>query len=622
MARDLSCPAGTKTAAATPRTSRVAVILLLVLAVCALVWMVPTAAAESASPAADGEKVVLRVGLLEDADNLNPFIGYQVTSYMIWHLNYDFLVGFDPEDLSPRPEIAESWTTSDDGKTWTFTIRQGMTWQDGEPVTASDVAFTFNYIVDNDLVNLATYTSGIVEAEAIDDYTVEIRTEAPKANILSMVVPILPEHIWSQVSGKAAAGSYQNEPPIIGSGPFKTVEWQKKRFIRLEANPDYWKDGPYIDELIFQIYTNADTMIADLESGTIDGAVDVPVAQFAGLASTEGLEAIEATSWKFTEMGLNCYDDPDSLGNPVLLDKQFRQALAWAVDRQDVVDVAFNGYAEPATSTLVPYNRFHWEPPAEQLYGFDPDESETMLEEAGYKDTDGDGFRETKEGEKLSLRLYITNDYPPNQTTGKLVAGWLEDIGIKTQMSVIDAGAMLDAQYNYVGDAYAPDYDLFIWYWTQDPDPYFNITVPTTAQIEGWNDTLWTDPEYDELAVVQAQELDEAARMEAIHRMQEIILDGSPYVLFTYPSQLEAYDTADWEGWTPVPNGIEGYTGSVLYPYTNIDTYVNVQPKVAAEEEEASSNTTLIIVIALAAIAVFVVVALVLRRRGGRALEE
>ena len=121
---------------------------------------------------------------------------------------------------------------------------------------------------------------------------------------------------------------------------------------------------------------------------------------------------------------------------------------------------------------------------------------------------------------------------------------------------------------------------------------------------------------------MQAQELDEAARMEAIHRMQEIILDGSPYVLFTYPSQLEAYDTGEWEGWTPVPNGIEGYTGSVLYPYTNIDTYVNVQPKAAAEEEEASSNTTLIIVIALAAVAVFVVVALVLRRRGGRALEE
>ena len=563
----------------------------------------------------------MRVGLLEDADNLNPFIGYQVTSYMIWHLNYDFLVGFDPKDLSPRPEIAESWTTSEDGKTWTFTIRQGMTWQDGEPVTAADVAFTFNYIVDNDLVNLATYTSGIVEAEAIDDYTVEIRTDAPKSNMLAMVVPILPEHIWSKVSGKAAAGTYQNPPPIIGSGPFQTVEWQKERFIRLEANPDYWKDGPYIDELVFQIYTNADTMVADLQAGNIDGVVDVPAAQFAGLQEEEGLEAIEATSWKFTELGLNCYDNPDSMGNPVLLDKQFRQALAWAVDRQDVVDVAFNGYAAPATSTLVPYNRFHWEPPAEALYSYDPEKSKSMLEEAGYKDTDGDGLRETKDGEKLSLRLFITNDYPPNQTTGKLVAGWLEDVGIKTEMSVIDAGAMLDAQYNYKGDTYAPDYDMFIWYWTQDPDPYFNITVPTTAQIEGWNDTLWTDPEYDELAVVQAQELDEAKRMEAVHRMQEIILDSSPYVLFTYPSQLEAYDVANWEGWTPVPNGIEGYTGSVLYPYTNIDTYVNAKPK-AATEAVASSNTTVIVVVVVAVLVAIGVVVLLLRGRRGRALEE
>ena len=103
MARDLCCPAGTKASATIRRTSRAAVVLLLLLAVGALVGMVPVAAAESPSPAADGEKVVLRVGLLEDADNLNPFIGYQVTSYMIWHLNYDFLVGFDPEDLSPAP---------------------------------------------------------------------------------------------------------------------------------------------------------------------------------------------------------------------------------------------------------------------------------------------------------------------------------------------------------------------------------------------------------------------------------------------------------------------------------------------------------------------------------------
>jgi peptide/nickel transport system substrate-binding protein len=604
------------------RPARFGAPLLLALALLLACLAAPAALADSPSPAAGGGTTTLRVGLLEDADSLNPFVGYQITSYMVWHLNYDFLVGFEPSDLSPRPEIAESWTTSEDGKTWTFKIRQGMTWQDGEPVTAHDVAFTFNYIVENDLVNLASYTSGIVEAEAIDDYTAEIRTDAPKSNMLSMVVPILPEHVWSKVSGEDAAGAFKNPTPIVGSGPFQTVEWEKGRYLRLEANKEYWKDGPYIDELIFQIYQNADTMVADFKAGTIDGVVDVPVAQFAGLQGSEGVEAIEATSWKFTELGLNCYDSPDSLGHPVLLDEQFRQALAWAVDRQRVVDVAFNGYATPATSTLVPYNRFHWEPPAEKLYGYDPDKASALLDAAGYVDGDGDGWRETKDGKDISLRLFVTNDYPPNQTTGKLVSGWLADIGIKAEMSVIDAGAMLDAQYNYKGDTYAPDYDMFIWYWTQDPDPYFNITVPTTGQIEGWNDTLWTDPEYDRLGVVQAQELDEAARMEAIHRMQEIILEGAPYVLFTYPSQLEAFDVAKWEGWKPVPNGIEGYTGSALYPYTNIDNYVEVRPKTTTVAAEESSNTAFIVGIVLAVAIAGVIALLVLRRGRGRTIEE
>ena len=130
------------------------------------------ATSPSASPGTGA--TVMRVGLLEDADNLNPFIMQQVTSYMVMHLNYDFLVGFDPKQLTPRPEIATSWSISPDQKTWTFHIRHGMTWQDGQPVTARDVAFTFNYIVKNKLNNVAVYTYGITGAKAVDDYTASL----------------------------------------------------------------------------------------------------------------------------------------------------------------------------------------------------------------------------------------------------------------------------------------------------------------------------------------------------------------------------------------------------------------------------------------------------------------
>jgi len=159
-------------------------------------------AAASSSPAPE-EKVTLHIGMVQEPDNLNPFIGIQGTDYMLWHMNYDFLVGFDAETLEPRPELATEWDVSEDGLVWTFTIRDDATWHDGEPVTASDVAFTFNYINENELLNLAAYTDGITKAEAVDDTHVLITTSQPKANILKMVVPILPEHIWSKVDGKA-----------------------------------------------------------------------------------------------------------------------------------------------------------------------------------------------------------------------------------------------------------------------------------------------------------------------------------------------------------------------------------------------------------------------------------
>ena len=130
-------------------------------------------------------------GTTFDADNLNPFVGYSGTAYEIFHLNYDFLVGYDT-DLSPRPELATSWETSPDGKVWTFHLRQGVTWQDGEPFTAADVVFTYTYIIKNDLTAFTSYTNSIEKVVALDDFTVKMTCSAPKANMLRLWIPILP----------------------------------------------------------------------------------------------------------------------------------------------------------------------------------------------------------------------------------------------------------------------------------------------------------------------------------------------------------------------------------------------------------------------------------------------
>ena len=594
---------------------------LLVVVVAGLVVAGVASAASSPSPstAGTGDTTTLHVGWLQEPDNLNPFIGIQGTDYMLWHMNYDFLVGFDPKTLEPRPELATKWEVSPDGLVWTFTIRSGSTWQDGVPVTARDVAFTFNYINKNQLLNLATYTSGITKAVAVDDTTVQIYTKVPKANMLRMIVPILPEHIWSKVSGKAATTSYQNKPPIVGSGPFQIVEWQKGKFVRLVANKNYWGGAPKVDEVIFQVYTNADTMSQDLRLGTIDGAVDVPLAQFKPLGTTTGIVANNATSWSFIELAMNSYDSPNSKGNPVLKDPVFRQAVNWAVDRQKVVDVAYQGYATLGSSLVVPYSKYHWEPPADTAFTYNAAKANALLEAAGYKDVNGDGYRETKDGKKLTLRFYATTDSAPNQTAGKFIVGWLKDVGIKLDFQVIDAGTLINYQYTYTGNTYTPDWDMFIWYWVEDVDPNFIVDIYTPQQIEGWNDCLWTNPEYTKLNAQQAQTIDEQARIPIIQRMQEIFYQGSAYAILAYPYQLEAYNTADWQGWVHVPGDAPGgQQGAVLYSYNNIDTYRFVEPVTGAVSASSSGNTTLIIAVVAGALIVVVAVILLLRRRSAR----
>ena len=566
--------------------------LLLLLVVAAVVGVARAGASSSPAPAA---KVSLHIGWVQEPDNLNPFIGIQGTDYMLWHMNYDFLVGFDAKTLEPRPELATKWEVSPDGKMWTFTIRGDSKWQDGVPVTARDVAFTFNYINDNKLLNLATYTSGITKAVAVDDTHVQIYTAKPKANMLRMIVPILPEHIWSKISGKAATTSYQNKPPIVGDGPFQIVEWQKGKFIRLAANPTYWGGKPKVDEVVLELYTNPDTMAQDLKLGTIDGAVDIPPAQFKPLSSEPGLATSQSTSWSFIELAMNSYDSPDSKGNPVLKDQQFRTAVNWAVDRQKVVDVAYQKYGTLGSTLVVPYSKYHWEPPTDQAFAYDPAKARQILDAAGYKDVNGDGYRETKDGKKLVLRFYATTDSTQNQTAGKLIVGWLKDVGIKLDYQVIDSGALINYQYEYTGSKYTPDWDMFIWYWVEDVDPNFIMDIYTPQQIEGWNDCLWTDPAYTALDAQQATTIDEAKRIPIVQQMQQLFYQGAAYSILAYPYQLEAYNTDKWQGWVHVPgNAPGGQQGAVIYNYNNIDTYRFVEQKTAttAPKKQPTVNWT------------------------------
>ena len=604
---------------ATPELLALAAVLALL-----AVWLLaaaPALASSAPSPGASAAPVTYRQGIMEYVDSLNPFIGFTGADYAVYHLNYDFLVGFEPQKLQPRPEFAESWSSSPDGLTWTFKIRPGMTWQDGEPATARDAAFTFTYILDNDLSAFTGYLTFVEKVTAPDDTTLVIELSKPKADILQMKVPILPEHIWSKVPPKDAETKFTNGPPVIGSGPYQVVENKHNEYCRLVRNERYWRGAPAIGELILETYQNPDTMVQDLKAGTLDAADGVPAAQFKGLAN-DTITTNAAVSWSFEQLTFNCYDDPHSGGNPVLLDPQFRTALQWAVDRDKNATLAYGGYMSPGTTLLPPYSPYAWQPPAGEAYTYDPARANELLDAAGYADVDGDGFRETKDGKALSLRLFTDAQTPQNVTTSKLVVGWFRDVGVRTKLQVLDSGALNDTEINYDGDDFAPAFDMVVWWWQGDAEsPQFILSLLTTGQVEGWSDSSWTDPQYDALYEQQATAPDRPTQVADVQQLQQLAYEASPYLVFGYPQFLQAYDTAAWQGYVKVPSGFPGYSGDAL----SYDTYLGLHPAVeepgTAAAGGGSSAWVWWLVVAVAVVAVVAVLFLV-RRRRGRALEH
>ena len=615
------------------RSSRVgqgwSLLLILVLLLAGgIIWGLASALAASpaSSPSSASGKVVLRLGWTEEPDNLNVFIGYQDTSYEIWALNYETLFGCGDRN-QPTLDLAAEFPTqqnggiSPDGKVWTIHIRPGVRFQDGVPLTAYDVAFTYNYIIKNQLANLLLYVKGIESVKALNPTTVQFTCTHARAvgYMETYSIYILPEHIWKHVSPSAATSSYGNKPPIIGSGPFETVAFVKGSYIRMVRNPYWWGQKPAIDEIYFEAYQNADTMVNDLTKGRIDGAWGVPVAEFKQLQSVKGITAIPYPLYNWDYLEFNCYDKASSLGNPVLRDWRFRNALNYAIDKQRLCELAYAGLSQPTTS-IIPPNvwtnpDYHWTPPASQAYTFDLAKAGQLLTAAGYPLKNG--VRLNKQGKPIVLRLEATTDQPACQIEAKLIAGWLQRLGLTIKLSVLDSGTLTNDIYNYHGNTPAPNFDMVVWEWTGYFDPGQTLSALTTPEIGNLDEPYWSNSAYDKLALDQASAVDPQKRAQIIWQMQQIMYQQSPWIPMTIPDYLEAVNTAKWTGWTRQFNG----AGGAWELEGNIASYLNLRPKAVAATAGGSSNTTLIAVVVVVVIVAGSIVFVFVRRRRGRRVE-
>lgn len=535
----------------------------------------------STAPAAAAGKSTFTVGSLTEVDSFNPFLGFQAISYDAWLLTYDMMITYSMKDMSPQPGLATKWSTSDDGRTWTFDIRKGVKWSDGQDLTARDIAFTYNKVLSGSPwdTNWASYLKGVTSVTAPDDTHVVLKLSQPNSVLPLLPIPIVPEHIWKNVSDKEAK-SYPAEPkggqPVVGSGPYRFVEGTAGgSTYRFEANPDYWGGAPHIDEVDFRVYKSADPMVQALIKGEIDFAEDISPLQVKSLQGQQGITAHNGQGILFEEIAFNTGSVDTTTGkpigdpNPAVLDPKFRQALGYAVDRDQLVRKVYQGAALPGDTIIPPaYTDYKWNPPPDQAFSFDLQKAGQLLDEAGY--TKGsDGMRTMPDGSPIgTLRLAARSDASADTSvnTMEYFKEWLADLGIKSEVVTYTSGRLTEVILN-------GDFDAFQWDWYVEPDPDGMLSNMTCAQRGGSSDSWYCNKAYDALYAKQHGEPDQAKREAEVKQMQQMLYEDAPYLVTVYDKTGEAVRSDKFACFQPQPD-----PGGVWLLQYGVHNYINARP--------------------------------------------
>jgi peptide/nickel transport system substrate-binding protein len=509
----------------------------------------------SACNGASGSDAIVKIGWAGEPDTLNPGMALLAESFSIFNLIYDTLYELNL-DGSYTLSLAQSVDVSADGKVWTFKLRDGVKFSDGHPVTAEDVAFSFNLYSSHPekYPYMPGYTSYFesVMAPSTSEVVITLTEAIPNMESQLFGLYVLPKHIWEAMEDVTITDL--SIAQMVGSGPFTLVEYTRGQFIRLVSNPDHFAYSPRIDGVEFRIYSDLSSMIAALSAKEVDLITNLPIEAVPALDGTAGVEVVAAppVAPNVSDIIFNQIDPalcPVSegglcTGHPALRDRNVRLAMAHAINKQRLIDEIMLGLADPGL-TLIPKGLGSFYNSSLHDYAYDVEKANKILDEAGYMDGNNDGTREMPDGSRdLAFRLQWPDATLYAQNEAELLRSMWGQIGINVLLEEVDSEELT------AHCCPAFDYDLIIWEWGSDPDPSFLLSVMLTDEIaSGFNETGYSNPEYDQLFAQQATELDDEQRRAVIWRMQDIVQDDVVYIIPFYHKTVQAYRTDTFRGW-------------------------------------------------------------------------
>lgn len=486
-------------------------------------------------PAASGlDASRLIVALPSDAGPLNPYLG---APDPLLNLVYDKLFEPSPYVDDPAPGLAErGWQI--DAHTWGVIVRDEVTWHDGRPFTAEDVKFTFEYYRDGPASRHGHHVSmvpRVARVEQVGARELRFVCADPCPTLLEVTLadlPVLPRHVWAAVREPR-----KHTALPIGTGPYRLVEYHSDRMYRLQAYDDHFRGAPLIDELVMPVVPDLSATFLALRTGEIDVAArPMPPELVRQYRDGSVLGVVKTAALSIVELRPNFLKAP--FDRP-----EFRRALSRAIDRQQLVDTVLLGQGRPGTRGY-PHPDSPWTNPASST-PFDRAQAQALLEELGYRDRDGDGVREGRDGAPLDFTLKVSSATPAWIRVAELITRQFREVGLRVRLQTLEA-LVFNRQ------AGARDYDFIVSetgaHSSADPDQFI------VSHLVGYlADPAVPNPRVDALIRQWTEASTVEARRAAGFALQDLLNDEPTSIAVLYPDAYWGFRPSAFAGWVESP---------------------------------------------------------------------